>query len=163
MATKVCINNDGIVTIFCLLLHTHPFHSLHVFGITYVVLCNLGLPYMMYPSPLISFPQKKWSKNPKFDFGHIFNLHMLLDLDLFHILPLAYSCPPIHIVVLFHTLPHHSFCGLHKTFPEVFCFHNLHTHIALVSSTLFDNNSTTLMQRFISPIDFSYKFQLKMC
>jgi hypothetical protein len=58
---------------------------------------------------------------------------------------------------LFHTLPHHSFCGLHKTFPEVFCFHNLHTHIALVSSTLFDNNSTTLMQRFISPINFNLK------
>ncbi len=131
MVTKVCINNDGIIIIFCPLLQTHPFHSPLVVGTTFVVLYNLGPPCMMHVPPFVSFPQKKGNKNPKFNFGHIFNLHIFLDLDIFHILLLACSCPPIHIVVLLHTLSRHSLYGLHKTFLEVLCFHNLHTHHCL--------------------------------
>ncbi len=128
MATKVCINNDGIVINFCPFLHTHPFHSPLAAGITSLVLYSPSPPYMMHPPPLVSFPQKKGSKNPKFDFGHLFNLHMLANLYFFHILPPAYSHPPFHIVILLRTLPSYSLCGLHKTFFEVFCLHNLHTH-----------------------------------
>jgi hypothetical protein len=53
---------------------------------------------------------------------------MLANLYFFHILPPAYSHPPFHIVILLRTLPSYSLCGLHKTFFEVFCLHNLHTH-----------------------------------
>jgi hypothetical protein len=56
---------------------------------------------------------------------------MLINLDLLHILPLAYSRPLIHTVILLHTFLHHNLCGLHKTFPKVFCLLNLHTHHCL--------------------------------
>ncbi len=61
MATEVCINNDGIVIVFCPLLHTHPFHIPPTASTTLVVIYNLGPPYMMHLPPLVSFPYKKGS------------------------------------------------------------------------------------------------------